>query len=270
MSALALALWLAATPTIPRDADCAALPPLPGSRLPFHAGDKLDYDVDLLGGLRIGTVEMEVHAPERGERGHGTLLPISAHAAAEGLVSTLGKVTSDATTWLDIHDLHPTHYREDYTQPDGKYWTEVTFPAARPRQIHFTFSQPNGTGERALPYANDALDVVGAFFYLRALHPQLGDHLCFDVYGSRHAWRVWGDVNTREPISTPAGTFATVRLSGHAARLDKPEMVREMYLWLTDDDRHLPVASMGDLEIGPLRALLTGLGGRRTQTDRAR
>ena len=209
---------------------------------------------------------MEVHPPEPADRAHGgTLLPISAHAAAEGLATSIGKVTSDATTWLRIHDLHPAHYREDYTQPDGKYWTEVTFPSTKPHQIHFKFSQPSGTGELAQGYGNDALDVVGAFFYLRALNPALGDHLCFDIYGSRHVWRVWGEVNTREPIATPAGTFATVRLSGHAARLDKPEVVREMFLWLTDDERHLPVASMGDLEIGPLRALLTGVGGRRTE-----
>lgn len=261
-----LVFWLAAPPPVPKDAECAPLPPVTGSRLPFIAGEKLDYDVDLLGGLKIGTVEMEVESPARE---HGTvLLPIRAHAAANGLAAAIGRVQSDATTWLGIHDLHPVRYREDYTQPDGTYWTQVSFAQAPAHQIRFTFSQPNGKGERTFPYGNDALDVVGAFYLLRALAPRLGDHLCFDVYGSRHVWRVWGDVSTREPIATPAGTFATVRLSGHAVRLDKPEVLREMYLWLTDDARHLPVASMGDLEIGPLRALLTGMGSRRGQTDR--
>jgi hypothetical protein len=264
--AASLALWLSANPAVPKDAECAALPALPGSRLPFGAGEKLDYDVDLLGGVKIGTVEMEVGKPEK-QNGR-TLLPIVAHAAANGLAAAIGQVKSDATTWLSIHDLHPVHFREDYTQPDGSYWTDVSFPPARPHQIHFNFSQPNGKGERNFAYANDALDVVGAFFLLSALEPKLGDHLCFDVYGARHMWRVWGEVTTREPISTPAGTFSTLRLSGHAARLDKLEMVREMYLWLTDDARHLPVASMGDLEIGPLRALLTGMGSKRAETDR--
>ena len=267
MQAPVLALFLAASPAaVPKDSECAALPSLAGSRLPFAAGEKLDYDVDLLGGLKIGTVEMEVRPPERQ---HGSLLlPVEAHAAANGLAAAIGRVQSDATTWLRIHDLHPVHYREDYTQPDGTYWTEVTFPATRPHQIHFNFSQPNGKGERIFPYGNDVLDVVGAFYLLRALAPKLGDHLCFDVYGSRHVWRVWGDVSTREPISTPAGTFSTLRLSGHAVRMDKQEAVREMYLWLTDDARHLPVASMGDLEIGPLRALLTGMGSKRSENDR--
>lgn len=268
MLRVVLTALLAATPTVPSDADCPALPGLVGSRLPFRAGEKLDFDIDLLGGLKIGSVEMEVEPPERQ---HGLLiLPIKAHAISNGVAAAIGHVESRATSWLRIHDLHPVHYREDYSQPDGSYWTDVSFSVARPHQIRFRFGQPNGTGDRAFPYGSDALDVVGAFYLLRALAPKLGDKLCFDVYGSRHVWRVWGEVSTRESIATPAGSFATLRLSGHAAPLDRKEHVREIYLWLTDDARRLPVASMGDLEIGPLRALLTGMGERRTETDRER
>ena len=35
---------------------CQALPPLVPSRLPFQAGEKLDYDIDLIGGIKVGTV----------------------------------------------------------------------------------------------------------------------------------------------------------------------------------------------------------------------
>ena len=259
MLATSLCLLMAAAPAVPADVDCAPLPMASSSKLPFRAGEHLDFDIDVLGGLKIGAVGMEVGVPERQSK--ILLLPIKAHGVASGLAASVGKLDSTATTWLRIHDLHPQHYREDYVQPNGQFWTEVLFPTALPHQIHLRFGQPNGTGERAFGYGNDVLDVVGVFYLLRTLQPKFGDRLCFDLYGSRHVWRVWGKVDGRESLTTPAGSFATLRLSGHAARLDKQEEVREVFLWLTDDARRLPVAAMGELEIGPLRALLTGVGG---------
>jgi Protein of unknown function (DUF3108) len=269
MFELCLGLVLVASATsAPSDAECGPLPSLSGSHLPFQAGEHLDYEVDLLGGLKAGTVQMEVSAPERGDQ--TLLLPVKATAHANGLLASIGKIDSSATTWLKIHDLHPARYREDYTLADGKYWTDVTFSDTVPHRVRFTFGQPKGSGARLLAFGNDALDPVGVFFVLRSLEPKLGDRLCFDAYGSRRVWRIWGEVSTRETITTPAGTFATIKLSGHAVPLGTKDAARELDLWLTDDSRHLPVEAMGKFDLGPIRALLTGVGGtvRRSENDR--
>jgi hypothetical protein len=82
--------------------------------------------------------------------------------------------------------------------------------------------------------------------------------LCFDLYGARHVWRVWVSVAGREEIVTPAGHFHTLELAGYVARADDIKDMHEIHVWMTDDERHLPVAGMGDLDFGPMRALLTG------------
>ncbi len=261
-SLLSLVLSLSASPSYPPDPHCGPLPALEHRRLPFRADEKLYYEVDLLGGIKVGRVMLETLPPKR----VGGTLAMPVHATAESTTSlpALGKITSSATTQLRVHDLHPFQYREDYEQSDGKYWTEVTFSPSRPHQIRFKFGQPNGTGERAYPYANDALEVVGAFYLVRSLDLSIGKSLCFDLYGARHVWRVWGVVAGREDIVTPAGHFKTIELSGYTARADQQKDSHEVHVWMTDDDRHLPVAGMGDLDFGPLRALLTGMGDDKT------
>jgi len=267
-----LALWLsfalAAPHPAPSDAECKALPAQAASRLPFQAGEKLDYDIDLIGGIKVGSVEMEVGTPERLEG--DLLLPIRAHAKGDGLVASIGKLESNATSWLRMHDLHPLRYREDYSERGSKFWTDVGFSEpGKPCRIHFTFGQPNGSGERTFACGSDGLDVLGAFYLMRGLEFQLGQPLCFDLYGTRHIWRVWGSVAKRETITTPAGTFVTLRLTGYAASSGPNEQTLDLSVWFTDDARHLPVESVAGFSIGPVRAVLSGLGGpKRSDNDR--
>jgi hypothetical protein len=81
MLGLWISLVLTAPPPAPSDAQCKALPAQSTSRLPFQAGERLDYDIDLIGGIKVGTVEMEVMPPDRvaGE----LVLPIRAHAKGD-------------------------------------------------------------------------------------------------------------------------------------------------------------------------------------------
>jgi hypothetical protein len=272
MLALWLSLSLSAPPPIPSDAECPALPSLATSRFPFQAGEKLDYEIDMLGGIKLGTVEMEVDAPEH--VGGDLVLPIRAHAQGDGFIASIGKLKSDAKSWVRIHDLHPTRYREDYTERAGAYWTDVQFPApGQPCKVHFSFGQPGGVGERTVACGSDVLDVLGSFYFARGLDLQIGQPLCFDLYGSRHVWRVWGTVAGRETKKTPAGKFDTLRLTGHAGWIgpkdDRKDEVIDLSVWLTDDARHLPVASVAGFGFGPIRAAITGMGGaHRTENDR--
>ena len=261
---IALALTAAAPasrprlPPIPNNAQCRALPRLPGRRLPLRTGERLDYTVDFLGGIEAGTVTLTTLAPRR--HGDDMILPVSAHAVSSKLFSRFGRFDSRAVSWLRPRDLHPSRYREDFVADDGKYWTELVFPARGPHVVRARWGNPKTGGQKAFPYASDALDVVGAFYLLRSLDLRTGQRLCFDAYGGRTFWRVWGQVDGRETVVTPAGRFATLRLSGTAARLNAPSVRRAVHFWISDDPRRLPVAAMGELDFGPMRAVLSGIG----------
>jgi hypothetical protein len=114
------------------------------------------------------------------------------------------------------------------------------------------------SGVAQLPFGNDATDVVGAIFLLRALPLADGMPMCVDVYGIRAIWRVWGKVVGREHVSLPVGEFEAFHLEGEAARLDLPDARRQVHVWISDDDKRLPLAALGMIDLGAVRATLTG------------
>jgi len=58
-------------------------------------------------------------------------------------------------------------------------------------------------------------------------------------------------------VSLPLGEFNAWHLSGTAVRLDKPSMTREVHVWISDDERRLPLAALGTIDLGAVRATLS-------------
>jgi hypothetical protein len=246
------------SPPIPSNAQCHPLPALPAHRFPIRAGERLDYDIDFLGGVKVGTVTILVEPPVA-EDG-GVVLPISVHALSNEFFSKFGRVDSTAKSYLRPRDLRPVRYHEDFVDAERHYSTDVLFPVSGPHVVKTHFVNPTASGDRVFPFANDALDVLSTFFVLRSLDLRVGESLCFDVYGTRTLWRVWGKIEGREALSTAAGNFKTFRMNGIAARLNAPKIRRQIYLWISDDAQRLPIAAVGELDVGPMRALLSGVG----------
>jgi hypothetical protein len=117
------------------------------------------------------------------------------------------------------------------------------------------------TGEKqtraVVPRQGTPMDAVSVLYYLRAARLAPGDRFCADVVALGRVWRVEGTVAAgTERVETPAGTFRAVRLDLSGRRADKPEVHREVHLWLSDDARRLPVGAVGEVDLGPVRALL--------------
>ncbi len=261
------ALWLVAaaapasptaSPTIPTNAQCRALPALPAHRFPIRVGERLEYDIDCRGGGKVGTVTLLVEPPAK-ENGE-PVLPVSVHALSNEFFSKFGRIDSKARSFLRPRDLRPLHYHEEFIEAERHYSTEVLFPSSGPHLVKAHFVNPTANGDRAFPFGNDALDVLSTFYLLRSLDLRIGEGLCFDVYGSRALWRIWGKIEAHEALSTPARNFRTFRMSGIAARLNAPQIRREIHLWVSDDAQRLPIAAVGEMDLGPMRALLSAVG----------
>lgn len=105
----------------------------------------------------------------------------------------------------------------------------------------------------------DAVDYVGGIYLFRALPLKVGEAFCFETYALKRMWRVAGEVESREQVSTPAGEFTTLHLKGVATRSGPgPLNTREVHVWVTDDARRIPVAALGVIDLGAVRATLTG------------
>lgn len=268
VSTLAAAVALAATPPpsptpavapMPTDAQCVPLG-RPMSKLPFSPGEVLDFDIDALG-ARAARMTMRTEPLRDGA------YPVEVSVETNTFFSKMRRVRGTGTSHLDARTLRSKRYHEDATEDTVHRVADVSFKKGQP--AHLTSSINGRSGTRDLRHGDDVTDVVGAIALLRALPLKEGMPVCFDVYAIRAIWRVWGTVAPKEHVSLPVGEFEAFHLEGEAARLDIPNARRQVHVWISDDARRLPLAAIGMIDLGAVRATLTAISRPRETSTRA-
>lgn len=242
----------ASPPTLappPSDAECTPLPPA-RSPFSFRPGETLEFDLDAMG-AQAGRMTMRVLPQVDGK------LPIEVKAQTNTFFAKIRRVSGVGTSYLNPKTLRPLAYVEDSTENEIHRQADVQF---RPKDhsVHVTYRIATTPGQSHFRYAHDGLDVAGAVYLMRQLPLKANDRLCFDVYGIRTLWRLSGSVVAREHVSLPLGEFEAWHLAGTAIRLDDHRMRREIHVWLTDDEKRLPLAALGSIDLGTIRATLVG------------
>lgn len=103
----------------------------------------------------------------------------------------------------------------------------------------------------------DVLDPLSGFYQIRRMEIGL-EPLFVKIFDSKRVWNVKVDIVGRETVETGAGSFKTV--------IVKPELNSEgifnkkgeIFIYLTDDDRHIPVLLKTKVLIGYVEAELVG------------
>lgn len=233
----------------PTDAECQAMGPVM-TPIPFGPGEALEFDLDAMG-ARAGVMTMTTLPVRDG------VLPIEVAVETNTFFSKVRKVKATARSEVSPKTLRSSRYFEDAWENELHRIADVNIGKNHVAQLTSTISGRTYPTEK-LRYGNDMSDVAGAVHLLRAIPVKEGQRLCFDVYGIRRVWRVWGTVQPREHVSLPLGEFETWHLAGEAAPLNLPDARREVHVWITDDARRLPLAALGVMEFGAVRATLKG------------
>lgn len=241
--AAALAL-LAAAP------DCG-LPPLARQR-PWAAGETLAFDVDVMGMVKAGTLQLRVEAPILG----GAQIPLRARAQNTSVFAKVRRVKATATSFVEATSLRPRRFRDDVDQDGVRRTTDTAFERDAPAvKMAWTSGEQRGTA--SFERRGEVLDALSAIYYLRAAALSPGDAFCFDLLANRRYWRLRGTVAARpEKVETAAGSFQALRLDARLTRADDPSASRPLHLWLSGDRRRLLVAVVTEVDLGPVRALL--------------
>ena len=243
----------------PTDVECQSLGSVMNP-IPFGPGETLEFDIDALG-ARAGSMTMQTLPVHEG------VLPLEVSVATNTFFSKVRRVKAVAKSELNPKTLRPTRYFEDAQENDVHRVADVTFH--KKNLAHLVSSVDAHTWQENLRFGNDISDVASAIHLLRAIPMKEGQRLCFDVYGIRRIWRVWGTVQPREHVSMPVGEFEAWHLAGEAARLDMPDARREVHVWVSDDARRLPLAALGMIDLGAVRASMKSFSRPGEKTTRA-
>jgi hypothetical protein len=252
MLPLALALCQAAALA---GASCT-LPPLRPEGAPFRSGELLTWDLELVF-VKAGRLSIQVDRPMT----RGTILPLKARAQSTAAFANVKRLTAVALSWIDASTLRPERYHEEGDEDGVRRALDVRLDAAGPT-VTIEQRWRERKGSKAFERRGEVLDTLSALYYLRGARLQPGERFCLDMVAAGRYWHVTGALASgRERVETPAGSFETVRVDAEAVRADAPPgskgRARQLHVWLTADERRLPVSMVGEIDAGPVSATLS-------------
>jgi hypothetical protein len=251
MTALAAALALAAAAP-----GACGLPPLSAAR-PFAPGELLSFDVDVMGVVKAGTLQLAVEVPIL----DGAQIPLRARVRNTSVFAKVRQVRGVATSFVDAATLRPQRYRDEVDQDGLRRTTDTRLDRPGPLvRMAWTSGEQQGVAE--FERRREPLDLLAALYYLRAAELRPGAAICFDLLANRRYWRLSATVAEKpEKVESPAGAFRTLRVDAQLVRADDATQTRPLHLWISTDERKLLVAVVSEVDLGPVRAMLARVGG---------
>jgi len=204
-----------------------------------------------MGMVKAGTLSLAVEPPIS----RGTLLPLRARIRNTSVFAKARRVKGYALSWVDAATLRPQRYRDEAEEDGVHKSTDTRLDQPGPITMEWRLGDRHGT--TTAPRRSEVMDLLSTVYYLRAVRLEPGLALCFDLVANRRLWRLTGTVAARrEKVESPAGSFDTVRVDAVLARADATGPKREVHFWFSRDARHLPVAAVSEIDLGPVRAML--------------
>lgn len=99
-----------------------------------------------------------------------------------------------------------------------------------------------------------AQDLLATFYATRAHPLELGDVIESPIFTGNRTFTMKATVVGKERLTTKAGTFDTKRVHVEVAFAGKLESKREIRIFFTDDERHMPVRIDAEFFLGRIAA----------------
>ena len=218
---------------------------LPAIAQPFRAGESLRFSIQY-GFIKAGTAWLEV--PEVVDWNGRPSWRLVARAESNGFFDKVYKVRNRIESVWDQQDRFSWRYFED--RHEGSYTANDTL----------TFDP--GAGEvrykdgRTYAIPPEAQDALSAFYYTRFQPLPLGGTITFDYHASRKSLPLDVKVLGRQKVKTPAGRFNCIVIEPVLKEGGIFKNKGRLVIWLTDDERRMPVLMKSKVLIGSISVVL--------------
>lgn len=199
--------------------------PEPPPKIP---GERLTYDVEWRL-IHAGTAVVE------SQKSTSTL-----RVDSGGMVSSLFKV----------HDTYNVTYDDGFCamaawmdSQEGKrhHDTRVTYERDRATYLEKDLLKDAVLHSDSVSIPSCVHEVLGAFLKFRSLNPTPGQSVQIPMSDGRRSASVRIEGQEREEVKTAVGSFKTIRCEANMMNGVVYTRKGRVFIWLTDDERHLPV-----------------------------
>lgn len=166
---------------------------------------------------------------------------IRMHLEAAGLVSRLFKVDDEYSSLLNDR-LCAVSLTLKANEGIRRHDTSVTFDSSRRKAKSIDRDLvKNSTLAEEIDTQPCEHDVLGGLYVLRGLHLEPGRSVEIPVSDGKKAVMAKVEAQERETIKTDYGTYKTIRYEVNLFNNVLYRRRGRLFVWLTDDDRRLPV-----------------------------
>ena len=224
---------------------------LSAGNLPFSEKEELTYDLTWMG-ILAGTAKISITG--RINKWNRKVYHVSSRADSSDFLSLIYKVEDRASTYIDANRTYPLYY--SIKQREGRYRADRTIIFDQKNNRASFIKNVNPPKEFSIP--PDVQDPLSSFFFVRSKKLTVGKSLYVNTFSGTMTYRVEVQVIKKERIKTILGKVDTIVIK---PILDFPGIFRHkgnIYIWLTDDQKRLPVRMKTEIVFGAVSATLTG------------
>jgi len=231
------------------DADTTSAEPLPGSPGASPAlviGEKLTFSIRY-GKIPAGEATLEI-------AGVGTVRgrpawQLRATAASSAVFDKVYPVRDRWESWLDLDSLWCLRFEKNLRE--GRYRKDLALEMDQEK------GEATYHDGRVVPIARGTYDVIGALYYVRAVPLVEGATFLLDSHENRKNYPLEVSVVGKEDVVTELGTFRCWVVEPKLASGAFFKNEGQLTLWLTDDEKRIPVQMRSKIPVGAITAVLT-------------
>jgi hypothetical protein len=253
LSAVWIVLGLLFASPAAGDAGQKQIDSVPAANLPFKPGEKLTYDISWSNLIHAGTAVLEVRGKKEADGEIVYHLISTAHSGR--FLSKFYAVSDRIESVFDPENLRPVSFSLD--QSHGK--------RKKKRDMKFNYNEDIVTvlanGQRSTyPIPADIQDPLSSLYYVRTKQAFIvGKPIVVPVHEDDKNWLVEVQVLGREKLKTSIGELNTIKLKTYPKYEGVFQNTGEIYIWLTDDARKIPVLMKSTISIGSIVSTLVNL-----------
>ena len=149
----------------------------------------------------------------------------------------------------------PRSYRENIHEGRTRHHKEVSFDHVNRKAVIDNLLDKSRTTLDITPITYDSLS---CFFYARLQKLEPGTSFFMDIFDGKKLHNTEVRVLRREVLETGLGTFKTIVIMPLLKTKGIFSKTGDLYIWLSDDERRIPLRMKSKIRIGSVTATLVG------------
>jgi hypothetical protein len=228
----------------------SASKPVPGARVPFSLGERIEFSVDW-GLVNAGSSSLTVQDTVR--LGGHLCWQIQSQARSNEVLGKLYPVKDRVVTFMDVKGLFSRGLHKNLSEGTYKKVRDYSILPERGMVIKRKDRQAVDT----LAIRGHVQDVLSAFYWMRTQPLAVGKVLEVQAVDDLKAYRLAIKVLGRETVKLKSGTFDCFKVQPILLGEGLFKAKGEVIIWLSADERRIPVKMKSKIFIGAISATMT-------------